>query len=80
MFAIQFIHSGGGVSSISGATLELVRAKAQAKASFFARSCVVSTVPFACRPAVDGAGWDATLPMEVREELGELMRLYSMID
>lgn len=81
MFAIQFIHSGGGVSSISGATPGLVCEKARARSAFFARSCVVSTMPFACRPAADGAGWDATLPEEFRLELGEpLMRLYSMID
>lgn len=79
MYSIQFIHQSGGVSSVSGDTLEQVHARASMHAAYFARSCVIATLPFLCQRS--GVGWDATLPTAVKQELGEvLMRLYSQID
>lgn len=77
-YAILHIHASGGVSSLGAESPEAVRAKASAHLAYFARSCVVATLPFRCRPASDGAGWDATPPDEVKRALGEdLMRLYA---
>lgn len=73
-FSILSIHASGGVSSLGASTPDLVREKARSKSNYFARSCVVSTLPF----EHDG---DASMPADVRIEFGEdLLRLYSQVD
>jgi hypothetical protein len=74
MFCITLIHRDGGHTSCTGLTAEDAKFSASSKLFYYAKSCIVATVPY---EVFDGEFGDASMPDDIAASLGEeIMRIY----